>query len=941
MRLSELLEKLDYTVLSGNENREITTLVYDSRQVIKDSVFVCIKGAISDGHKYIQDVVTKGAAAVIVEDDVNVEDYPDVAFIKTANNRQALAFMSANYFGNPASKIKTIGITGTKGKTTTSYMIKNVLDMAGYKTGLIGTIETIIGDEHIPSKNTTPESYKVQEYFAKMVEAGCQVVVMEVSSQGLMLDRVAGFEFDYGLLSNMGVDHIGKNEHKDFDDYLQSKAKLFKKCKVGILNADDEHLEALLENHTCAVETFGIKKDADYKADNISLFMNPGRLGVEFDLSGCMDMHVKVNIPGEFSVYNSLMALAICKHFNVSEETIANALENIKVKGRVELVPLKDKNYTMIIDYAHNAMSAQNLLETINAYNPKRVVVIFGAGGDRDRNRRFEMGEICSKYADFLVLTNDNPRTENPMSIINDIITGVEKGAASYVAIPDRREAIDYAMRNAKEGDVILLIGKGHEDYVEIMGKRYHFDEREVISELMYEEISVADILKVTNGKLIAGGDKAYIKGATTNSREVQAMDLFVPIIGERVDGHNFINMAFESGASVSLTSKEIQVENESKALVLVEDTLKAFQQIAAFQRSKFLVPLIGITGSVGKTTTKEMISAALSKELNILKTQGNLNSQIGLSLMMMRFNSNHEAAVIEMGVSENGEMARLADIAKPKYAIMTNIGMSHISQFKKKENTRKEKLNIINYFEEDSVLFVNGDDELLNAISMDDLVKGKIVRFGIGEHCDYRAVDIVSNDSDISFTVVFGNETYPVKLNVPGMHNVINALGAIAIADNMNLDVNKAIEGLGEYAPIKMRGEMIDKGGFKVIDDTYNASPDSIKSGIDVLVGIKDAKKKIAVLADVLELGEMSYTCHYEVGQYLATKEVHELVTVGNEAKAIAKAVVEAGSSMRVNSFDSNVEAIAYLKEAATQGSVLLVKGSRGMHMDEVVNAL
>ena len=308
---------------------------------------------------------------------------------------------------------------------------------------------------------------------------------------------------------------------------------------------------------------------------------------------------------------------------------------------------------------------------------------------------------------------------------------------------------------------------------------------------------------------------------------------------------------------------------------------------------------------------------------------------------MMMRFNSCHEAAVIEMGVSENGEMTRLADIAKPKYAIMTNIGMSHISQFKKKENTRKEKLNIINHFDEDSVLFVNGDDELLNTISKDDLVKGRIVRFGIGEHCDYRATDIISNDTNISFNVVYEKKKLPVKLNVPGMHNVINALGAIAIANTMNLDVNKAIEGLSEYAPIQMRGSIIEKDGFKVIDDTYNASPDSIKSGIDVLVGIKDATRRFAVLADVLELGEMSYTCHYEVGQYLATKDVQELVTVGKEAKAIAKAVVEAGSSIKVSSFDSNEEAIRYLKEAIIKGSILLVKGSRGMHMDEVVKAL
>lgn len=488
MYLNQLLKELSYTVLNGKEDVEVTTLVYDSRKVINGSVFVCISGAVSDGHAYIQDVIDKGASAVIVEKDVSISDYSscdDVAFIKTDNTRYALACMSAQYFGNPAAKLKTIGITGTKGKTTTTYMIREMLEMAGYKTGLIGTIETIIGDERIPSKNTTPESYVIQETFAKMVEKGCQVVVMEVSSQGLKLDRVAGFEFDYGMLSNIGVDHIGPNEHEDFDDYLRCKALLFKRCKVGIVNHDDAHVKRIIEGHTCELETFGIESDASYIASNVKLLNENGRLGVKYDLTGKLNMSVKVDIPGKFSVYNSLMAIAICRHFGVDEDIIRKSLESIKVRGRVEMVPLQGKDYTMIIDYAHNAMSAESLLTTIKEYNPKRLVVIFGAGGNRDRNRRFEMGEICSKLADFLILTNDNPRYEEPLAIIDDIITGVKKGSAEYIAIPDRKEAIKYSMDNAKKGDVILLIGKGHEDYVEIKGERYHFDEREAIADIL------------------------------------------------------------------------------------------------------------------------------------------------------------------------------------------------------------------------------------------------------------------------------------------------------------------------------------------------------------------------------------------------------------------------------------------------------------------------
>lgn len=489
-KLKELLVNLDYEIIQGNEDSDITKLVYDSRKAIEGSLYICITGAVSDGHSYIQDVIDKGANAIIVEKDIKISDYKNcesTTFVKVDNTRYALAITSANYFKNPANKLKVIGITGTKGKTTTTYMIKTMLEMAGFKTGLIGTIETIIGDEHIPSKNTTPESYVIQETFAKMVDEKCDVVVMEVSSQGLKLDRVAGITFDYGMFSNLGVDHIGKNEHASFEEYLECKSKLFKNCKVGILNKDDEHYEDIIKGHSCEIETFGFDESADLYAKDVRLLRSPGHLGVEYNVCGLMDFDVSVNIPGKFSVYNSLMAIAICRHFGVDVKTIKKSMANLSVKGRVEIVPIKDDRYTMVIDYAHNAMSAQSIITTIKEYDPKRLVVLFGAGGNRDRNRRFEMGQICSELADFLILTNDNPRNEEPMSIINDIIIGVKKGDAQYVAIPDRKEAIRYAMENAQEGDVILLIGKGHEDYIEINGERIHFDEREAIAEVEVE----------------------------------------------------------------------------------------------------------------------------------------------------------------------------------------------------------------------------------------------------------------------------------------------------------------------------------------------------------------------------------------------------------------------------------------------------------------------
>ena len=484
MKLSKLLEKLEYTVLAGNTDMEISTLVYDSRKVQKDSVFVCISGSVRDAHEFIPDVVKNGAAAVIVEKDVTLVD--GVTYIKVEDTRLALAYMSAAYFDYPAKKIKTIGITGTKGKTTTTYMVKSILESAGIKTGLIGTIESICGDKHTPAANTTPESYMVQKLFAEMADEGRDAVVMEVSSQALKLHRVSGFTFDIGVFTNLEPDHIGENEHKDFEEYMHCKSLLFRQCRLGIFNGDDEHLEGIMKGHTCEVETFGYKSINNLVAENVELKKEHGALGVKYHVSGLLDFDVEVNVPGKFSVYNSLTAIAICHHFNVAKEAIKEALCHVSVKGRIEIVPVT-KRYTIMIDYAHNAMALESLLTTLKEYEPGRLVCLFGCGGNRAKSRRYEMGEVSSRLADLTVVTSDNPRNEEPMDIINDILVGVSKADGRYVTIPDRKEAIRYCMENAQAGDIIVLAGKGHEDYQEICGVKHHMDEREIIADIIKE----------------------------------------------------------------------------------------------------------------------------------------------------------------------------------------------------------------------------------------------------------------------------------------------------------------------------------------------------------------------------------------------------------------------------------------------------------------------
>ena len=480
----ELLKDLEYQVLSGSIDVNVNELVYNTKKVTKESMFVCIKGAAFDSHDAAADAAKSGAIVIVAERPVEVPEGICVVLVK--DTRYALALISAAYFDYPARKLKVIGITGTKGKTTTTFMIRSILEHAGIRTGLIGTIETIIGDRHIPASNTTPESYTIQAYFAAMVEAGCQVAVIEVSSQGLKLHRTAGILFDIGIFTNLAPDHIGPNEHESFEEYLECKSRLFRQCRVGIVNADDEHCGQVLEGHTCQVETYGFSEKADLRASDVKLVSRPGFLGVAYHVSGLADFDVEIDMPGRFSVYNSLVAIAVCRHFDISREDVLEALETAQTKGRIEKIKVSD-DFTLMIDYAHNAMSLESLLTTLKEYHPKRLVCLFGCGGNRSRMRRFEMGEVSGRLADLTVITSDNPRFEEPQAIIDDIRTGIEKTDGKFIEIIDRKEAIRYVIEHGQPGDVIVLAGKGHEDYQEIRGVKYPMDERVLIREVLEE----------------------------------------------------------------------------------------------------------------------------------------------------------------------------------------------------------------------------------------------------------------------------------------------------------------------------------------------------------------------------------------------------------------------------------------------------------------------
>ena len=489
MELKNILSGIEGLKAKGDLEVDITGISNDSREVKPGYLFIAIKGFDTDGHEYINKAIENGAKAILIQEEKAkeiIKQIPDeINIITSKDTRIATAICACNYYDNPSRKMQLIGITGTKGKTTTTFMIKSILERQGIKTGLIGTIATYIGDKKLEdSDRTTPDSIKLQSYFAQMVEAGCKACVMEVSSQSLKLHRVDGCDFNIGVFTNFSEDHISEKEHPDMEDYFNSKVKLFNMCPLGFINIDDINtikVPSLAPN--CTVKTYGIDNECDMLAKDITI--TNSYVDFKVKLNG-KNERIKTDIPGRFSVYNSLAAISVATKLGCSVENIKSALETVKVPGRSELVDNK-LGLTIMIDYAHSPESLESILQAVKSYTRGRVISAFGCGGDRDNAKRPIMGAISGKIANYTIITSDNPRTEDPETIVKEIEEGIKKTKGKYECIVDRTEAIRKAIKMANKNDIIVLAGKGHETYQEINHEKHHYDEREIIKQVIDE----------------------------------------------------------------------------------------------------------------------------------------------------------------------------------------------------------------------------------------------------------------------------------------------------------------------------------------------------------------------------------------------------------------------------------------------------------------------
>lgn len=481
MKFAELIKNIGATYDSARDNDEISEIIFDSRitSPSQRAVFVCIKGFSFDSHEHAKIMYDRGIRHFVAERALDLPSDTVVAIC--GSTRKALALMSAEFFNHPAKQLCTVALTGTKGKTSTSFMIKSILEEAGHKVGIIGTTGIFYGNVGIDSDNSTPESYYIHKYMRDMVDAGCDTVVMEASSQGFKMDRTYGIQFDIGVFTNLSPDHIGGNEHKDFDEYLNCKKMLFKQCNTGIFNADDAHFQAISKDCTCKVITFGYGDGLDFIASEPYFGSRDGKLVTEYSLSyGGKTHRLSIPLLGEISVYNSMCAAAVTSTLSCSFENIEAGLHRTVIRGRNESVDI-GKDFSVILDYAHNEVSVESIFKTLHHYRKGRIITVFGCGGNRSRLRRFAMGDIITRNSEIAIITSDNPRFEKLDDIIADITSGIKAPLGDVAIIKDRREAIYRALSLAKKDDIVLIVGKGNQDYEEIEGVKYHFDEREVV----------------------------------------------------------------------------------------------------------------------------------------------------------------------------------------------------------------------------------------------------------------------------------------------------------------------------------------------------------------------------------------------------------------------------------------------------------------------------
>jgi len=998
MQLTEILNKTEVVLTPDQEqagigDTSITHITCDSRQVSPGSLFIAVGGHAADGHDYISQAFDQGAAAVLAQripDDLPWEQAQHIVLSK--NTRKDTAIAAANFFGHPSKDLVVVGITGTNGKTSITWLLEKIYQTCGITCGVIGTVNIRYPGVTIDNPVTTPDALSLQKTMHDMKLAGVTHVIMEVSSHSLDQHRVDGCEFNAAVFTNLTQDHL--DYHDGFEDYFACKRTLFTRYLgpfedgvrgKAVINIDNEYGIRLAGSIKPPVIRVSADRDSDIRAREaeikaIDITDDIHGLKGTLDFTGVQAPLTSV-LTGHFNLENILCAAGAALATGICPESIARGIAALdRVPGRLEKLPT-ELNRHIFVDYAHTPDALESILKTLAGRAPARLITVFGCGGDRDRTKRAPMGVMACKYSDIAIVSSDNPRSEDPEAIVDEIIDGIraqgftpidpagsnpcEKG---YIRITDRAEALSLAVQISKPQDIIVAAGKGHETYQITNEGTIHFDDKEHLTDACTRlltpkpwnltDLSTAlgcDAVTVSGQNLAANAESTVFKGIGTDSRTIGPDMVFLALAGDRFDGHSFIPDLADKGVSAFVVKQDYldTLDSNQKRLInktnicffQVPDTLVALGNLARHHRMRSSARIAALTGSNGKTSTRQMAQDIFSQHHDTLATRGNLNNEIGLPLTLLRLADIHEWAVVEMGMSNPGEIERLSAIAQPDIALVTNTHGSHMEGLGSLENVARAKAEIFKSLNPAGTAIIFADDPRVDILVQDaqkDVDTSQLILFGTHPDSDIRLSKLTPTDHGIAFSLTMDGQSRQYTVPSPADFMAFNAAAAAALAKAAGIDETDIGKGLELFIPVKGRMHLRHLGnGIHLIDDTYNANPSSMDQALKVLNRMAGSNRGIAVLGDMLELGSQTQTHHRQVGHLAATLSPAKLLLFGTQAAQIRKGALENGYPDDRIVMGSKQLLEETLKQSIKSENWVLIKGSRGMAMETLIPVL
>jgi len=928
----------------GDASCDVGAIRSDSREVRRGDVFVAVRGLRSDGHSFVQTALDQGAAAVVVEREEAAAGAL-VPVIVVPSGAVALGVLVGRALGDPAKSLTLVGITGTNGKTTTTYLVESILAAAGFTVGVIGTVTYRWPGHSVDAPYTTPTPQVLHETFATMRDAGVTHVVMEVSSAALAMDRLAGVEFAVAGFTNLTQDHL--DLHGSMEAYRDAKRLLFSRHLRGtaVVNVDDP------EGAGMSGATSGpvLRVSSDGKDSEVRVVEQHSTVrGIDARIATPRGELAIASTPlvGQYNVANAALAVGIGEALGLSHEVIARGIAAVPgVPGRVQRVE-NAMDLDILVDYAHTPDALRNVLSALCPLTKRRLICVFGCGGDRDPTKRPKMGAAVAELADLAVVTSDNPRTEDPRAIIDQILPGVPR---PFLVEVDRAVAIRAAIAEAVPGDVVLIAGKGHEDYQILGTTKHHFDDREQAAQAagMREVRLVAGLARDAGGHVTGTAD-VQIGRVVIDSRKALPGALYVAIRGEQHDGHAFCQAAVDAGAAAVLVEREVDV---AVPQIVVEDSRIALGKLARAHRRAWPGKLVAITGSAGKTTTKELTRAALAMVGPTHAAEGSLNNETGLPLTLLGLRLFHDHGVVEMGMRGAGQIEYLTRIAEPDVAVVVNAGTAHIELLGSTDAIAAAKAEIWLGLRDGGTIVRPAGDPRLEQLARAHRPDARHVTFGEGDDgiVDVRLVEYTPLVDRDELTPgghlvldVFGVRR-ELELRLVGRHAAIDACAALAAAHAAGASIDQALSGLARARPPSMRGEIVDVAGRKVIVDCYNANPASMAAALRALAERAHARDKgrpgLAIVGDMLELGDHAPAAHRDTGALVRELGLG-VIALGEHARAVVDGAGTGGRSEAEIADDPAAAARRALGRTQA-GDWILLKASRGMRLERVLEAM